>query len=209
MKNTMRAPIAVAITIAVGLVVLGGYFIPWTPLQNIQSVLLSWGVILLAFATLVGIVNLVTVHIKKAGDQKAPDRYSILLLAAFAITLGAGLWLTPGDPGFQRVVTSIQTPIETSLLAILTVTLAFAALRMLQRRKGWISVLFVFSAIVFLIISGGLVFYYESMPFIGGLITFIRQIPVAGSRGILFGIALGSVLTGLRILMGADRPYSG
>jgi cytochrome bd-type quinol oxidase subunit 2 len=209
MKKTMRAPIAVAIAIAVGLVVLAGYFIPWTPLQNIQTVLLSWGVILVGVATLVGITNLVIVHIKKAGDKKAPDRYSILLLVVFAITLGAGLWLTPGDSGFQHVVTSIQTPIETSLLAILTVTLAFAALRMLQRRKGWTSVLFVVSVIVFLIISGGLVISYESMPFVGGLITFIRQIPVAGARGILLGIALGSVLTGLRILMGADRPYSG
>jgi cytochrome bd-type quinol oxidase subunit 2 len=208
MKKTMRAPIAVAITIAVGLIVLAGYFIPWTPLQNIQSVLLSWGVILIGIATLVGIVNLILVHVKKAGDKKTPDRYSILLLVAFTLTLGAGLWLTPGDPGFQHVVTSIQVPIETSLLAILTVILAFAALRMLQRRRGWISVLFVISVIIFLVISSGAVLSYESMPFVGGLITFIRQIPIAGSRGILLGIALGSVLTGLRILIGADRPYS-
>ena len=34
-------------------------------------------------------------------------------------------------------------------------------------------------------------------------------LPVAGARGILLGIALGSLTAGLRILMGADRPYSG
>jgi hypothetical protein len=37
----------------------------------------------------------------------------------------------------------------------------------------------------------------------------IRLLPVAGGRGILLGIALGSLMAGLRILFGADRPYSG
>jgi len=32
---------------------------------------------------------------------------------------------------------------------------------------------------------------------------------MAGIRGILMGVALGSIATGLRILMGADRPYGG
>jgi hypothetical protein len=32
---------------------------------------------------------------------------------------------------------------------------------------------------------------------------------MAGARGILLGVALGTVATGLRILIGADRPYGG
>jgi hypothetical protein len=31
---------------------------------------------------------------------------------------------------------------------------------------------------------------------------------VAGARGILLGVALGAIATGLRILLGSDRPYS-
>jgi len=30
-----------------------------------------------------------------------------------------------------------------------------------------------------------------------------------GARGILLGVALGTLTTGLRILFGADRPYGG
>jgi len=40
--------------------------------------------------------------------------------------------------------------------------------------------------------------------------SLLAGIPaVAGARGILFGVALGTVATGLRVLMGADRPYGG
>ena len=38
---------------------------------------------------------------------------------------------------------------------------------------------------------------------------WIAQVPVlAGARGILLGIVLGVVATGLRVLMGADRRYT-
>ena len=39
--------------------------------------------------------------------------------------------------------------------------------------------------------------------------AFLQRLPVAGARGILLGIALGSLTTGLRVLLAADRPYSG
>jgi len=32
---------------------------------------------------------------------------------------------------------------------------------------------------------------------------------LGGARGILIGVALGSLLTGLRVLFGFDRPYGG
>jgi hypothetical protein len=40
-------------------------------------------------------------------------------------------------------------------------------------------------------------------------LSALNSLPVAGARGILLGVALGSLTTGLRILIGADRPYSG
>jgi hypothetical protein len=37
---------------------------------------------------------------------------------------------------------------------------------------------------------------------------WILNVPtLAGVRGILLGVALGTIATGLRILLGADRPY--
>ena len=31
---------------------------------------------------------------------------------------------------------------------------------------------------------------------------------LAGARGIMLGVALGTIAVGLRVLLGADRPYT-
>ena len=124
-------------------------------------------------------------------------------ILAFVVTLAAGLWLTPANAGYQRVVTAIQAPVEMSLLALLAFSLAYASLRLLQRRRDLMSIVFVISAVVFLFLFSGF------LPAAGNVFGFLQRLPMAGARGILLGVAAGSVMTGLRILLGADRPYSG
>ena len=51
---------------------------------------------------------------------------------------------------------SIQIPVESSLTAILAIVLAVASLRLLQRRRGMLSILFMFSAVIFLLLGSGL-----------------------------------------------------
>jgi len=49
------------------------------------------------------------------------------------------------------------------------------------------------------------------VPFFSGIVRpFIAQVLAAGgARGILIGVALGTLTTGLRVLLGSDRPYGG
>jgi hypothetical protein len=205
----MRAPVATSIAIAVGIVVLLGYFVPLGLLQNLRALLIGWAVILAGVAALVGIINLLIVHWKKASAVSKRDYYSIVLILSFLLTAGAGLVFGPVNSQFQHVVTSVQVPIETSLMAMLAVTLAYASLRLLRRRKGWMGFIFVLSAALFLLLGSGVLNSLASTPLIGTVITALGQLPVAGARGILLGIGLGSLAAGLRILLGADRPYSG
>jgi hypothetical protein len=44
---------------------------------------------------------------------------------------------------------------------------------------------------------------------IPGLNEFRSWIAQSGARGVLLGVALGTIATGLRILTGTDRPYEG
>jgi hypothetical protein len=40
--------------------------------------------------------------------------------------------------------------------------------------------------------------------------SWIARVPAAaGARGLILGVALGIVATGLRVLAGVDRPYEG
>ena len=205
----MRAPIATAIAIATGLIVLIGYFIPLQVLQSLRTVLLDWAVTVAGIATLIGIINLVITHWRRVRAPRNRDLYSALLILSFLLTITAGLILTPSNSQFQHVVTSIQVPVETSLMAVLAISLAYASLRLLQKRKGLVAVVFVSSALLFLLMTSGFLASGSDNPILKSILAAISLLPVAGARGILLGIALGSLATGLRILMGADRPYSG
>jgi hypothetical protein len=205
----MRSPFATAIAISVGLVLLIGYFLPIGLLGQIPQVLLNWGVLLAGVAGLVAIFNLVGVHWHKARAQRDRDGYSPLFIVAFLLTFIAGMVFGPTHPVYQRVVTAIQVPVEASLMGVLAISLTYASIRLFQRRRGVMPFVFVTSTIVFLIILSGLLSFGGNIPLVGSLISFVSRLPLAGARGILLGVALGSLTSGLRILMAADRPYSG
>lgn len=205
----MRAPIATAIAIAFGLIVLVGYFIPIPSLTLIRSMVISWAVILAAVAAIIGITNLVSVHVRKATNKTNQDRYSVVLLIGFILTLVFGLWLGPADSGYQKAVLAVQVPVEAGLMAVLALALSFASLKLMQFRKGWPGLVFLISTVLFLFLGSGVINGLQGVPFLKDVIAFVNHLPIAGARGILIGIALGSLVTGLRILIGADRPYSG
>lgn len=204
----MRAPVSTAIAIAVGLIVLLGYFLPVDQITTLRVILLDWGVILAAVALLIGIGNLIYVHQQKVAQAQASSVYSMVLLIALFLTLAVVGWFGPTHSNSMWIFNYIQVPIESSLLAILAVLLAYALARLLRRRTDPFSLVFVATTVIILISTAPLL--GVEMPGLGDLRAWITQVPaVAGARGILLGIALGIIATGIRILIGADRPYGG
>jgi len=196
------------IAVISGLLVLLGYFFPGV-FGNIQSVLIGWAIILAAFALLLGIFNLAMVHWKKAGTDGPSSIYSIVLLISLIITIIAVSISGPTGSLSLWIFNTFQVPVEISLLAVLAVVLVFAAARLLTRRPKWYTVLFLITVLVVLLGSVPLFFLGEVAPLVA-LRGWLTQVPaVAGARGLLLGVALGTVATGLRILMGVDRPYGG
>ena len=202
-------PISNAIIAVIsGVLVLLGYFFPGV-FGNIQSILIGWAIILAAFALLLGIFNLALVHWKKAGSDGPNRIYSIVLLISLFITIIVVSISGPTGSASLWIFNSFQVPVEISLLAVLAVVLVFAGARLLSRRPKWYTVLFLITVLIVLLGSVPLFFLGEVAPLIA-VRNWLVQVPaVAGARGLLLGVALGTVATGLRILMGIDRPYGG
>jgi hypothetical protein len=210
----IKGLIPTAVAISVGTVVLLGYFIP--SMDNIRLILLRTGLVLAAVALLVGIINLATVHIKKMRNESEQSGYSLILLIAMLITLVVGLidmvqTYLVGRPNFQItnwIFTSIQLPIETSLLAVTTISLIYAAAGILRKRMDLFSIAFFF--VVLLVLLGSFSIPPDTTPFLQAVRDWILRVPaLGGARGLLLGIALGTITTGVRILLGTDRPYGG
>ena len=214
MNLNLRSPLATAVAIGVGLIVLAGYFIP--SITGVRFLLLRTGLVLAAVALLVGVINLTRVHIQKLLSDQPNSGYSLILVIALLVTLIIGTadmvqTYLLGKPNFQMlrwVFTYIHLPIETSLMAVTAVSLIFAAAQILKERMTVFSILFFFVILLVLLSSFSLGAGY--VPILRAVRGWILRIPaLAGARGILIGIALGSIATGLRILTGIDRPYGG
>ena len=212
MKINLKSPVSTAVAIGVGIIVLAGYFIP--SLINIRFILLRAGLVLAAVALLVGIINLITVHIKKLGADSDNSGYSLILVIALLATLIIGIidmvqTYLVGKPNFQMtswIFTNIQLPIETSLLAVTAVSLTYAAASILRKRMDLFSI--IFFLVVILVLLGSFSIPPATLPFLHVIRDWILRVPaLGGARGLLLGIALGAITTGIRVLMGTDRPY--
>jgi hypothetical protein len=210
---SIGAVVSTALAISSGLIVLTGYFFRQsstgqaTLLSDLRLTLLNWAIILAGFAVFIGIFNLFQVHLKKIQKKQKGSFYSLLLILSLAVTFVLGL-IKPSQ--LETIFTTVQLPVEASLMAILAVTLTYASIRLLRRRLNLLSVVFIVTAVLIL-------FATAPLPFIGNVpvlsdtvrLFFAQVLAAAGARGILLGVALGTLTTGIRILFGADRPYGG
>lgn len=195
-----------------GLVILYFYLFPTPENQAIRSVFLQWAVTLSAVALVVGMINLFAVHARKVSNESTDWFNSSVLIISLALTFLIVLFRGPDDGWSRFIFSSIQVPIELSLMAVLAVSLAYASARLLRKRPTWLSIVFVITALV--ILAGTSPFITNEIPIIGealySLRGWISRVPAtAGARGILLGVGLGTITTGLRILLGTDRPYGG
>jgi hypothetical protein len=195
------------IAISVGMIVLLGYFVP--AVNPFRFILLQWAVILAGVAVFIGIWNLFSVHLQKIRERRPGSINSLILLFFMLITMTFSL--VPGlEPLQKMMLDGIMIPAEISLMAVLAVTLLYASVRLLRVRADWASILFLAAALLILLGLGPLP-YIGQLPFMSDKVRPLVSdvLATGGARGILIGVALGTLTTGLRILFGADRPYGG
>lgn len=205
----MKLRLSVAVAMAFGLITLPGYFIFQPEIVSLRLLFSDWAAILAAVALILGLANLIMVHWQKVVGQGRNWLYSIVLILALIITFALVLWQGPAGAGSRWILNYIQTPVESSLAALLSVILLTAGFRLLRNsgRPRVLSLIFIVVAILVLLGSGPLP--GERTAFLEQFRAWLAQVPaVAGARGILLGVVLGIIATGLRVLMGADRPYS-
>ncbi len=198
------------VAMASGFIVLLGYFFPLDALTQVRIMLTDWAVIIAAMAVLVGIANLIFVQMDKIRKREKNSIYGVLLVLSLIGTFGLGLVFGPENQLMRMAVDAVIVPVEASLMAILAVTLVYASIRLLRRRADVMTVIFLLIAIIFLALimptPFGPLFGDELNGFV---LQTLGMFSHGGARGLLIGIALGTLLTGIRVLFGIDRPYGG
>jgi hypothetical protein len=199
-----------AIAIAFGLIVLQGYFFDLEVLRGLRTLVLQWAVILAAAALLLGVVNLLAVHLTKIGAQEKGWAYSAVLVGALVVTLLVGLFFGEESPLVLSVFQYIQQPVESTLAGLLAISLTLGVVRLLSRRRDRRTYVFLVTAFIVLLETGPWLIGSNGglHQLMGEARAWLSQVWAAGAaRGLLLGVALGATATCLRVLLGADRPY--
>ncbi len=205
MRTGIRAPVSTAVAIAVGFLVLISLLIPG--LEDLRNQILNWAILLAAIALLLGLANLFQVHFNKVRDREKPV-YSSILLVAMLVTFGLTLWQGSQGDVPKWIFNNLQLPIETGLMAVLAVSLTIAAARFFQSRSDLMGFVFI-GALFIALLAAAPVFGLELPIFTQVVGPIINSLSISAARGLLIGVGLGTLATGLRILLGADRPYGG
>jgi len=200
----------VVIAATVGLIVLLGYFVDTAIVLELRQLLMQWAVLLAAAAVFMGLFNLLIVHWNKLNDQTPGWPYSAVLIFFFLVSLFLGLIFGPDFEVMLLLFNYVQLPIEAGLMALLAVSLVVAGFRLMSHRKDIFSLVFILTTVLILIGNSPWLMGSDAViaRLLGNIRAWVTQVWSAGAaRGILLGMALGAVATGIRILTGAERPY--
>lgn len=211
MSSLVRRWIPIFVAVLTGVVVLLGYLFPnYLPLTyrgrvvELRDILVEWAVIVAAFALLLGVFNILRVRGQQILRRREGRFYTLALV--FAILVGAIPAILPEGTLIQETLNHVVfdyiiSPLGASLAALVVFTLTLAAFRMLRTRRGVGAV--VFLLIVAVVLLGSVFMGLE------GIRGWIINVPgMAGMRGLLLGVALGTIITALRVFVASERPYS-
>lgn len=163
-----------------------------------------------AIAVIIGVMNLSGVHLRNlrrglSGFYSLITLLTLVAVVAVRILERAGALQAGEGPTLSlTLMDALQVAVESALSGILVFFLVYAAYRMMRRRVTFWGLLFVATVVVVLV-------GYSQRPgleFLSALREWILNVPVnAGTRGLLLGVAIGTVVIGVRLLIGQDRTF--
>lgn len=197
--------LSTVIAVSVGFIVLVDMLTDFGPFNIVGSLLVEYGLIIAAFALILGVLNVLNVHLAKVRQQQNGWPYSVVLLITTFVLLVLGLLSGPQSNVMRWTLSTVLLPLQSaffSLLAFFLVSVAYRAMR-------------VNSVESFLLVASAVIVIVGATPIgalFGSLLVevkqYLLQIPAtAGARGLLFGIALGTMITGLRLIVDGRRYF--
>lgn len=205
----MKKQIPLIVTFITALIIAVQYFCP--ALSFLQERLTYYVIVVSIFAYLLGIFNLVSVHINRISRERKAIFFSVPLLIGLATMLILGIgWGIGDETTFNWFFNNMQVPMSAAMFSLLAFFVASAAYRAFRAHNTQAALLLIAAVIVMLgrvpIGSVGFLSYLRLDAIADWIMTYPNM---AGQRAIMIGAALGVVATSLRIMLGIERAYMG
>ena len=213
----MKRTIPLILTFLVGIFMLAEVFIPSWRYRVAFTYVQEWGIVLVAGAYLMGLINLLQINLPIIRDRGADWPYKVVLILGLVITLVVGFMsgVHRSDPGsgFYFITHYFFDPLNATMFSLLAFFIASAAFRAFRARNVEATLLLITAMfLMFARIPWGESFSEAVFggPYLANIREWLLEVPnVAAKRAILIGSALGAVATGLRVILGLDRSHLG
>jgi hypothetical protein len=210
--------ILVVITLSVGVTILISFAVESEMLRQLRTVFAEWTIIVTAFALLLGVLNVLRVHGRRIQEGEGV-LYSLLLIASFLVVFVPGILSSSGVPEHVSNLVGptgaivdfafryVQRPLQATIFSLMGFFVITAAWRAFRVRSA--SSLIMFLAALLVLLGSIQLGAGSGWRVLSEIRNWVLDVPtLAGTRGILLGIVLGTIVAGMRLLIGIDRPYS-
>jgi hypothetical protein len=206
----MRKELPVAIACISGFTIVIAHFFDIALVKTFAGYLQDWGIVVAAFAILVSALNLMLVHIKRIAQPRGGDTWKAInsgvIIFLFVVTAIAGL-ISRNNQVFIWMFDRVMMPLGVTFVSMNMFYLVTAAYRAFRAQSIEATLLLGAGIIVLL---GNAPVIETSFAWFADASSWIMKAPnMAAQRGLMIGAAIGAVQTGLRIICGIDRSYSG
>ena len=204
----MKRKIPLAICFLMGVAMIIQFFIPHPTSLEFASMIYKWIIVLMVFALVLAIGNLIRHHGNKIKKKKQDWPYSIVALTSMTVMAIIGLFwgIAPGSL-FQKIYLNIFAPLSATMFALLAYYMASAAYRAFRARSLEATLLL---AAAFIVMIGFMPFGQYIHPRFPAFAEWVMRVPnMASQRGILLGVAFGAIATALKIILGIERSWLG
>ncbi|MBI3959032.1 MAG: hypothetical protein HY328_09500 [Chloroflexi bacterium] len=174
--------------------------------RPVANLLYTWALLLSAFTLLLGVANVLWVHMERIQQGSAEWPLSLLLVVAFVLVLVAGL-ATPGgvtSPLLEWTFDALIAPGQATLFALTGFFVVAAAYRYLRlTRPGGVWILA--GALLTLLVQTPI--SQQTLPdlFVGFADWLLLGPVMAAMRGALLGGALAALFAGIRLFARQGR----
>jgi hypothetical protein len=207
MSVIIKKQIPLVIAFIIGVILVFEWFIPTDIGDAVGTGLRESGIIINSFAIMAGVIGLYLNEIRKVSRRRNDWQYSVWMLLVVSIFILIGVPFGYGSPNYQWMYNSILMPLGATMYGSISFYIAAASYRVLKFRSVQSIVLLIPAMILILGNTPMITSVWSGFTDTGGwIMTNITQ-PVY--TGIMIGVALGTLATGLRTLLGLETGWLG
>ena len=206
MVQFIKNELPIIVTFVAGLIVILGFYLAIPALGELSNELVRWNVILAAFALMLGLGSVVSLHIRRIVKHEPDAVYSYATLLALVIFIVVGVSDTTQGSNYQWLWDSVFQPLSATTYATTIFFITSAAYRAFRIKNSYAAVLMV--AAILTMMKVGI--FAAVIPATPTIAAWIWDIPnTAGMRAVVIGTALSLAGNAFRVLTGLERGHLG